>query len=223
MCAAYRMCNPGDQQVGMDCPAERECYTLSLSCGSGQYNTTTCVLPVGVHCDDPLLCNPGDTPMTLDDLHGGSCDGYPSPCYQINLCAQVVQCRYGADAGVDAGAPHAPDTRGLPDTAYEVSQPDLASVLPTCHPLLQDCGNKTLACYPGALGVGNCTAPTGTGGELAYCVESSDCAPGYYCGNGLTASNVCLLLCDMVNPHCAKNSPCVQVPGFKDDTGYCLE
>ena len=42
MCALYPMCNPGDQQVGMDCPAERECYTLSVSCGSGQYNTTTC-------------------------------------------------------------------------------------------------------------------------------------------------------------------------------------
>jgi len=42
ICASYRMCNPGDQQVGMDCPAERECYTLSVSCGLDQYNTITC-------------------------------------------------------------------------------------------------------------------------------------------------------------------------------------
>ena len=26
----------------MDCPSGRECYTLSVSCGSGQYNTITC-------------------------------------------------------------------------------------------------------------------------------------------------------------------------------------
>jgi cysteine-rich repeat protein len=42
MCGLYPMCNPGDQQVGMDCPSERECYTLSVSCGSGEYNTITC-------------------------------------------------------------------------------------------------------------------------------------------------------------------------------------
>jgi len=103
MCAAYRMCNPGDQQVGMDCPAERECYTLSLSCGSGQYNTTTCVLPVGVHCDDPLLCNPGDTQTTFGDQGWIGCAD-PDSCYQLNLCAYFIMCRYGADAGVDANS-----------------------------------------------------------------------------------------------------------------------
>jgi hypothetical protein len=38
ICTSYRMCNPGDQQLGSECPPERECYTLSVSCGSGQYN-----------------------------------------------------------------------------------------------------------------------------------------------------------------------------------------
>ena len=42
MCALYPMCNPGDQQVGSPCPPERECYSLSVSCGLGQYNTITC-------------------------------------------------------------------------------------------------------------------------------------------------------------------------------------
>ena len=41
MCALYPMCHPGDQQA-MDCPSGRECYTLSVSCGLGQYNTITC-------------------------------------------------------------------------------------------------------------------------------------------------------------------------------------
>jgi hypothetical protein len=42
MCALYPMCNPGDQQVGSPCPPGRECYSLSVSCGLGQYNTITC-------------------------------------------------------------------------------------------------------------------------------------------------------------------------------------
>ena len=118
MCAAYRMCNPGDQQVGMDCPAERECYTLSLSCGSGQYNTTTCVLPVGVHCDDPLLCNPGDTQTTFGDQGWIGCAD-PDSCYQLNLCAYFIMCRYGADAGVDANSLDARMDAGTPDAGVD--------------------------------------------------------------------------------------------------------
>jgi len=51
-----------------------------------QYNTTTCVLPVGVHCDDPLLCNPGDTQATFGDQGWIGCADLHS-CYQLNLCA----------------------------------------------------------------------------------------------------------------------------------------
>jgi hypothetical protein len=125
--------------------------------------------------------------------------------------------------GIGSVGASSPDAEELPDTTYEDLQPDLAGVGSTCHPLLQDCGNKALVCYPGALGLGNCTAPTGTGGELANCVQQSDCAQGYYCGNGRTASNICMILCDVVNSGCPKSLPCVQVPGFTDNTGYCLE
>jgi hypothetical protein len=118
MCLAYFMCNPGDQQVGTDCPAERECYTLSLGCGSGRYNTTTCVLPVGVHCDDPLLCNPGDTQATFGDRGWIGCAD-PHACYQLNLCAYFIVCRYGADAGVDAGVSEAHVGAGARDTGAD--------------------------------------------------------------------------------------------------------
>ena len=102
----------------MDCPAERECYTLSVSCGSGQYNTTTCVLPVGVHCDDPLLCNPGDTQATFGDQGWIGCADLHS-CYQLNLCAYFIMCRHGADAGVDAGASDARVDAAAPDTGLD--------------------------------------------------------------------------------------------------------
>jgi hypothetical protein len=51
-----------------DCPAERECYTL-YGCGP-----VMCLLPQGLHCDDPLSCNPGDTQIPQWDQ---SCAEYP--------------------------------------------------------------------------------------------------------------------------------------------------
>ena len=100
VCTAYPSCsNPGDQQVtwgpGLDysanCPPERECYGLLNSCGS-----TLCVLPEGVHCNDPLLCNPGDTlkPPGLVD-----CSQNPTACYLYEkwLCGQYIVCNAAAN------------------------------------------------------------------------------------------------------------------------------
>jgi len=116
MCGAIPECNPGDQQVGStpgseyadvsDCPAERECYSLGDNCDS-----ILCVVPLGVHCDDPLSCNPGDTPTVSND----SCVGHPSPCYENKLCTRSILCRYGIDAGVDAS---------VPDSGVDASAPD---------------------------------------------------------------------------------------------------
>jgi hypothetical protein len=90
------LCNTGDQQVtagpGLassgSCPPERECYTLQSSCGP-----VLCLLPDGVHCDDPLSCNPGDTQTAQ---WGPDCVGYPSPCYTKYLCAQSITCNNSA-------------------------------------------------------------------------------------------------------------------------------
>jgi hypothetical protein len=122
-----------------------------------------------------------------------------------------------------------PDAAVLPDSspdlARDLATAELGGVGSSCRPLIQtDCTNRNpaLACYPGANGTGFCSFPNGTA-VSAGCTGSLDCAVGYYCGNGRTSSNICLLLCDVENPGCAKSSPCVQVPGFKDNTGYCLE
>ena len=85
-------CNTGDQQVtagpGLDssglCPPERECYTLQGGCGP-----KVCLLPEGVHCNDMLSCNPGDTPTTSADEQ---CQ-FPTRCYTNMLCAQSILCR----------------------------------------------------------------------------------------------------------------------------------
>ena len=124
--------------------------------------------------------------------------------------------------GIGAGT-YTPDAAEVVDVAPDAATPDLAGIGSTCHPLLQDCANKALVCYPGASGTGSCTPPTGSGGELANCSQSSDCASGYFCGTGRNSTTICMLLCDVENPGCVKSSPCVEVPGFKDNTGYCLE
>jgi hypothetical protein len=131
----------------------------------------------------------------------------------------------GANPDIGSVEEIAHDARALPDSSPDLATPDLAEVSSTCRPLVQtDCTNRNPAdaCYPGPNGTGFCTSPTGSGGETATCAYLTDCAPGYYCGNGRT-SRMCLLLCDVENPACVKGSPCVEVLGFKDNTGYCLE
>ena len=109
-------CNTGDQQVaagpGLDssgsCPPERECYTLQPRCGP-----ILCVLPEGMHCNDLLSCNPGDTPTTPADEQ---CQ-FPTLCYTNRLCSQFILCRATASpyAGIcagtwsDGGIPEPPD------------------------------------------------------------------------------------------------------------------
>ncbi len=169
MCGAIPGCNPGDQQVGFtsgseyadlsgDCPAERECYSLGDNCGS-----ILCVVPEGVHCDDPLSCNPGDTPTASND----PCVGRPSPCYQNKLCAQSIMCRYGADAGVDASGKPEPDS-----SSQRVGAP---------HP--QPCLAGEFL-YEGELcpyGGSGCS-PEGDGWCYTQCQQGGTCAGGFICG-----------------------------------------
>jgi hypothetical protein len=56
-------------------------------------------LPEGVHCDDPLSCNPGDTQTTSDN-----CDDYLT-CYIQGLCTQFIYCTRSASqyAGICSG------------------------------------------------------------------------------------------------------------------------
>ena len=88
-CNAIAMCNSGqtvDYQQGSvdlygECPAERECYSLNSGC-----YTTLCVLPDGVHCNEPVSCESGDTPTTADDQ---DCSGHPSACY-TKMCGHAL-------------------------------------------------------------------------------------------------------------------------------------
>ena len=59
------------------------------------HGSILCMVPAGVHCDDPLSCNPGDTQTTIDDI------GWTN-LYRAHLCGQVVLCKSAADAGVHA-------------------------------------------------------------------------------------------------------------------------
>jgi hypothetical protein len=95
-CTSIMMCDNA-QQVDGPCPAERECYSFQQYCFDA---TTVCMLPEGVRCSD-LACNSGDTQTTWDDE---DCLDHPAVCYTKQLCGQSIWCKYGADAGVGAGA-----------------------------------------------------------------------------------------------------------------------
>ena len=97
ICYEYLMCNLGDHQVAMggpsanlsgDCPPESECYSSLAFDGLAACGSVLCVLPGGVHCDDPLLCNPGDTLTTSDT----ACKAPGIFCYRKTLCAQSIVC-----------------------------------------------------------------------------------------------------------------------------------
>lgn len=114
-CLADAWCNVGkivdDEQgtadMSKECPAERECYAIYNRCTS-----TLCVLPEGVHCTDKIACNPGDTEASLD----GYCSQFP--CYNVQLCTNIIWCKYSPDAGVNASSPDTgADTHAL-DAGY---------------------------------------------------------------------------------------------------------
>ena len=165
ICAAYPDCDPGDQQVAIgigmnailpstDCPAERECYTLH-GCGP-----VMCLLPQGLHCNDSLSCNPGDTQIPQWDQ---SCAGYPSPCYENMLCGQSIVCKRGTAGGVDAGdgaSPRCGD--GIVQTGEEC-----------------DCGHGIAPVPAGCVGPND---------DNTYGGCTTECTLGPHCGDGTVQS-----------------------------------
>jgi len=104
----FPLCNPGDQQVASavapyyvsnkpdlsaQCPPGRECYLQ----GNLYDGAILCMVPEGVHCKDPLACNPGDTEVRVMNLEPSSNLG---PYYWVLLCSQSVLCQSSADASV---------------------------------------------------------------------------------------------------------------------------
>jgi len=176
MCALYPMCNPGDDQVAMgigrdvilppgDCPAERECYSLNAGCGP-----VLCVLPEGVHCNDPLSCKPGDTQIPQWDQE---CKWYPSPCYVKYSCSQgsMIVCRYRADASVDAGASDAELDADVDEGTAPHCGDGIVETGEEC-----DCGDGTVP-VP--------TSCSGRNANNAYDGCTTRCSLGPHCGDSV--------------------------------------
>jgi hypothetical protein len=120
MCPSYSMCNPSDQQVTTDCPAERECYTpygisdLPYNCPS-----VLCVLPEGIHCSDPLQCSPGDFLVPPGDQ---TCVEFYGACYYRQLCGQSILCRmwdFPVGVLICSGTRSDGGVRDYPDASFD--------------------------------------------------------------------------------------------------------
>lgn len=101
----FPLCNPGDEQVAfavrlwdsirrdlfVHCPPGRECYARG-----GSYLSVLCMVREGVHCTDPLSCNPGD--VQADRKAIGNWQS--SVFYEVRLCDKALLCESAADGGV---------------------------------------------------------------------------------------------------------------------------
>jgi len=139
--AFFPLCNPGDQQVASgvsprfgshvdlsgSCPAGRECYSVY-----GDFGPVLCMLPEGMHCNDQLSCNSGDTPAMDGDA--GSPDQY-SFSYKVRLCNQVLFCRSAAEAGVYTVVCSGTYSDGIPLPPPDASADGGGAGTPVC------CGN----------------------------------------------------------------------------------
>jgi hypothetical protein len=117
---------------------------------------------MGVHCSDPLVCDPGAVATAL-----AQCS--PSACYTKNLCEKQVACRFILDGGtvdaesVDAQTVDAETTEADARTAEDARN--------TTSP-------DTAECYPGQ--VSECTwTPTYDPCRFTTCMGYST-----FCSNG---------------------------------------
>ena len=170
MCFSFLECDPGDEMLGhggystdpaASCPSGRECYILRWQCGN-----TLCALPMGVHCSDPLACNPGEvaTPLAQCSL---------SSCHTRSLCGNQIGCLSILDAGTVDGA--TVETGGQSASAEDAGKNSSADG--------SSCGNSV--CAAAQL----CIRPTCTGGVAPACLPPLD---GGACPAGLTYASSCV-------------------------------
>ena len=108
--------------------------------------------------------------------------------------------------------------------------------LPTCHPIVQNCSEVGVACYP--VGETFQCAPDVSGEAGAPgdpCEGINTCDPGTYCGDPLTypgcdpnAAGCCIPFCDNKSPDCPMGTACKPWYGpgeaspVYDDLGACV-
>jgi hypothetical protein len=226
------MCDGREPPLFLDCDdaAGFACSPWAENCPAG----SKCV----PHPDAPTIeCEPiverpaalGEPcvgPIDDTDLdtcaQGAGCWGF-NPTTQQNVC--VAHC-----TGTVAEPVCPPDTACLLD-------PDgyVAVCLPTCDPLLQDCG-AGLACVPGVDAFVCVADLSGAGGQAqAGCADLDLCDPGLLCFDGtmvpdcVGSKTCCTPYCDLDDRSCSvPGTTCEplfaegQAPPGADNVGVCV-
>jgi hypothetical protein len=204
-----------------DCPMGEKCMPWANDGGSS-WNATKCT---------PLDANPGE-PGDECTTDGGGVSG-------VDTCAVSSMCwDLDIETGVGTCVPFCMGTEDAPfcddpDNACSITNEGvLILCLPTCDPLLQDCGDGQ-ACYPEINGF--ICSPDASGEQGAIgdgCEYLNVCDPGGACytadawpGGCGGSSGCCIPFCDLTDPTCPMGTQCEAVyedpmPG-EEDFGVC--
>ena len=168
----------------------------------------------GGHCDASPSCNPGDIPVTSD----ADCLEYPNSCYVNEQCGQVITCRHGAGASVDAGGSNGNGgTSGSAGTSGNVggggtggSSP-LPIFFPICNPGDQQVASGIRLDYDHVHTYLSGDCPAGrecysvdgsTGPILCMLPEGLRCADSLFCNPGDTEEKYAGLDCTAAPNSC---------------------
>lgn len=226
------MCDGREPPQFLDCDdaAGFECSTWAENCPAG----SKCVphpFDPDIRCD-PIVERPAEpgepctgplgATMTDSCVAGSGCWGF-DPVTQDPVCA--VHC---TGTLADPVCPPATDCRVDP-------MGFVAVCLPTCDPLLQDCGAGQ-SCAPGLEAFVCVEDVSASGGEaLDSCVDDDFCDPGLLCLEddvvpGCDSKSCCTPYCDLEAPTCTvPGTTCKpmfdqgQAPPGAEDVGVCVK
>lgn len=170
-----------------DCPDGFKCMPYDDT-GGGTWNTTGC-FPIA---DDPVGL-------------GETCEGIGGGATGEDTCAAGLMC-WGAPGGeclaLCEGNPAMPQCGEA--TSCSISNGGAVAVcLPSCDPLLEDCGEGQ-ACYAVGPAEFGC-APEGGAAQGESCTFINDCGSGLLCAGGevvagCESQGCCTAYCDLSDP-----------------------
>lgn len=211
-----------------DCQEGEKCNPWAND-GGNSWNATKCV---------PLADSPAQ-PGDPCEAEGGGISGFDN-CDASSMCWNVDETGAGVCVAFCSGSEAAPVCEDVDATCVIANDGVLILCLPSCDPLMSDCGEGQ-ACYPADESfacVFDASADAGAFGDP--CEFTNVCDPGLWCAPAAgvpdcATASCCTSFCDQSDPEADASCPgaaggqeCVpwydenQIPPGFEDVGACL-